>query len=358
MHSEYDNNEEDYLKKQKEKSVIKPEEFMQYMKKSKNTKNTSTLGESFDIAMSSILGPGDHNVSQNPEDVEEDASPPARFNPLYQSQSPLPAKSNNQTPTDMSPKNSQEIPIHSVSSPTALKTTTPLQGRVWSGDYMKFVAELATHRQAVNCVACDTRTSLVFSGAENIRLTYLESRYTINSSASVSPSGSLQSPLVGHNLNPRFQAAAKSETNSYISEWNGPKRKYMPLTYHKRAVQSLAFSFRHDLLMSGAADGKLKFYSLNQQEQVASLEVFGRPVGLYKMLLNEAETRLMVSGGTGTINIVDLETLKTMQGSHFLEHAPSAQALCLYQPSVLMTGSSDGSFKVRLALHPDVGSER
>lgn len=110
--------------------------------------------------------------------------------------------------------------------------------------------------------------------------------------------------------------------------------------------------------MSGAADGKLKFYSLNQQEQVASLEVFGRPVGLYKMLLNEAETRLMVSGGTGTINIVDLETLKTMQGSHFLEHAPSAQALCLYQPSVLMTGSSDGSFKVRLALHPDVGSER
>lgn len=65
--------------------MIKPEEFMQYMKKSKNTKNTSTLGESFDIAMSSILGPGDHNVSQNPEDVEEDASPPARFNPLYQS---------------------------------------------------------------------------------------------------------------------------------------------------------------------------------------------------------------------------------------------------------------------------------
>lgn len=99
-------------------------------------------------------------------------------------------------------------------------------------------------------------------------------------------------------------------------------------------------------MISGAADGKLKFYNLYQQELNGSLEVFGRLVGLYKLLLNESETRVMVSGGTGKISIVDLETLKSLEGGSFLEHLPSAQSLCLYQPSVLMTGSSDGSFKV------------
>lgn len=113
---------------------------------------------------------------------------------------------------------------------------------------------------------------------------------------------------------------------------------------------------RHDLLVSGAADGKLKFYNLYQQELAGSIEPFKRPVGLYKMLLNESETRLMVSGGTGKISIVDLESLQCLEGGSFLEHCPSAQALCLYQPSVLMTGSSDGSFKVRRDLEIDVGS--
>ncbi len=74
---------------------LKPEEFIKMMKQGKQR---AKLRDSFEAAMSSILG--GHDVTGN-----EDASPPPRFNPFYRSQSPLPAKSNNQTPTDMSPRN-------------------------------------------------------------------------------------------------------------------------------------------------------------------------------------------------------------------------------------------------------------
>lgn len=67
MHSEYDNNEEDYLKKQKEKTHIKPEEFIQMIKMTKN-QNRSKLRESFELAMSSILGAvnNEQSASQQP----------------------------------------------------------------------------------------------------------------------------------------------------------------------------------------------------------------------------------------------------------------------------------------------------
>ncbi len=86
---------------------------------------------------------------------------------------------------------------------------------------------------------------------------------------------------------------------------------------------SLGVSSRHDLLISGGGDGKLKFHNIWQNESVGSLEVFGSRVGLYKVLLNDSESKVMVSGGArGGIAIVDIDRIERVGG--LLEHGPSA----------------------------------